>query len=126
MSLVIIDGIEFDVGIVNIVRKASFNKEFIGTTMDLTKHYDVRGTYYDYDVTFHTRAMNTEDFDNLYELLTNPQESHEVTLPYNDSTITFLAHTTVAEDRLIFKYRPKTKWGELKVVFEALEPQKEA
>lgn len=126
MSLVVIDGNEFEIGIIKITRRASFSQESLGITMDLKKHYDVRGTYYDYDVEFFTKNMNVVDYDNLYELLTLPQESHTVTLPYGQSTITFEAKVTVAQDDLLFKYTPKTKWGGIKVTFEALEPQKEA
>jgi len=126
MSLVVIDGNEFEIGIIKITRRASFSQESLGITMDLKKHYDVKGTYYDYDVEFFTKNMNVVDYDNLYELLTLPQESHTVTLPYGQSTITFEAKVTVAQDDLLFKYTPKTKWGGIKVTFEALEPQKEA
>lgn len=126
MSLVVIDGNEFEIGIIKITRRASFSQESLGVTMDLKKHYDVKGTYYDYDVEFFTKNMNVVDYDNLYELLTLPQESHTVTLPYGQSTITFEAKVTVAQDDLLFKYTPKTKWGGIKVTFEALEPQKEA
>lgn len=126
MSLVVIDGNEFEIGVIKITRRASFSQESLGITMDLKKHYDARGTYYDYDVEFYTRNMNVTDYDNLYELLTEPQESHTVTLPYGQTTITFEAKVTVAQDDMISRYTSKTKWGGIKVTFEALEPQKEA
>ena len=50
--MILIDNEKFDVGITKITSKASQLAESLGTTMDGTKHYDVKGTYYDYDVVF--------------------------------------------------------------------------
>lgn len=121
-----IDNETFDVGIIKITRKVSQLAESLGTTMDGTKHYDVKGTYYDYDVAFNTRAMNVAEYDKLYDLVTAPVESHEVTLPFGQSTITFLARTKVGNDSIIFNYTNSRKWGGFTVTFESLIPQKEA
>lgn len=126
MSLITIDSNTFDVGIVKITRKASQSKESLGITLDGRKHYDVKGTYYDYDVQFNLRAMNVNDYDALYELLTEPVEYHTVTLPYGQSTITFIANTKVADDSLVRNFNKMKRWSGFKVTFEALEPQKEA
>lgn len=124
--MIIIDNETFDIGIVKITRKVSISKESLGTTLDGTKHYDVNGTYFDYDVTFNTRAMNVKDYDRLYDLITDPVESHIVTLPYAQSTITFPAHTKAGNDSMVFKYGNVRKWGGFTVTFESLIPQKEA
>lgn len=124
--MITIDNNTYEVGIVKITRKASMKSESLGTTMDLRKHYDVKGTYYDYDVEFGTSHMNFEDYSTLYEILTTPQESHIVTLPYNQTTLTFEAKVSVASDTLIRSFSSVKKWGTLKVTFEALTPQKEA
>ncbi|MBQ8298667.1 MAG: hypothetical protein IJX99_02185 [Clostridia bacterium] len=123
--MIIIDGQTFDVGITKITRKASQSAESLGTTLDGKKHYDVKGTYYDYDVTFNTRAMNVVAYDRLYELITEPVEHHTVTIPYGQSTITFLARTKVGNDTLKFNYTNAKKWGGFTVTFESLEPQRE-
>jgi hypothetical protein len=124
--MITIDGTNYDIGVISITRKASHKLESLGTTMDLKKHYDIQGTYYDYEVEFYTRKMNVAQYDLLYDALTTPVESHEVTLPYGQSTITFNARTQVANDKLLSYYSTKKKWGSLKVTFEALEPEKEA
>lgn len=123
--MIIIDEETFDVGIVKITRKVTQSAESLGTTLDGKKHYDVKGTYYDYDVTFNTRALNVEEYDRLYEIITDPVEAHTVTLPYGQSTITFLARTKAGNDTLIFNYSNMKKWGGFTVTFESLEPQKE-
>lgn len=124
--MITIDNNQYDVGIVKITRKASQKIESLGTTMDLHKHYDIQGTYYDYEVEIATRKLSITDYDNLYELLTTPVESHTVTLPYGQTTLTFTARVSVASDVLVQSFTNFKKWGTLKVTFEALTPQKEA
>lgn len=121
-----IDNNSYDVGVVKITRKASQKIESLGTTMDLRKHYDVKGTYYDYEVELATKHMNVTDYDNLYEAITTPQESHTVTLPYGQTTLTFEARISVASDNLIQSFSTFKKWGSIRITFEALTPQKEA
>ena len=124
--MITIDGTDYDVGVISVTRKVSQKVENLGTTMDLKKHYDVQGTYYDYEVEFYTRKMNVAQYDLLYDALTTPVESHVVTLPYAQTTITINARTSVANDKLLSYFSTKRKWGSLKVTFEALEPEKEA
>ena len=124
--MITIDNNYYDVGIIKITRKATQDIDKIGTTMDLRKHYDIKGTYYDYDVELATYKMQVAEYDSLYEILTAPQESHTVTLPYGQTTLTFEARVSVASDTLIKSFTAFKKWSSLKVTFEALTPQKEA
>ena len=124
--MITIDNVTYDVGIIKITRKAQLNQESLGTTLDLRKHYDVRGTYYDYEVEFYTKNMDVASYDSLYEIITTPTESHTVTLPYGQNTLTFEAKLSITTDSVLFKNTQKTKWGGFKVTFESLTPQKEA
>lgn len=124
--MITIDNNSYDVGIIKITRRATQDIDKLGTTMDLRKHYDIKGTYYDYEVELATYKMQLADYDNLYEVLTTPQESHTVTLPYGQTTLTFEARVSVASDSLIKSFTALKKWSSLKVTFEALTPQKEA
>lgn len=124
--MITIDNNTYSVGIIKITRKATQKIENLGTTLDLRKHYDIKGTYYDYEVELATSRLNVTDYDNLYEVLTAPQESHTVTLPYGQSTLTFEARVSVANDSIVQSFTSLKKWGTLKVTFEALTPQKEA
>ena len=124
--MITIDNNTYNVGIIKVTRKASQKIENLGVTLDLRKHYDIKGIYYDYDVEVATQHMNVVDYDNLYEAITTPQESHTVTLPYGQSTITFEARISIASDVLVKSYTTFKKWGTLKITFEALSPQKEA
>lgn len=108
--MITIDNNTYEVGIIKITRKASMKTESLGTTMDLRKHYDIKGTYYDYEVELATSRMNVADYDSLYEILTAPQESHTVTMPYGQTTLTFEARTSVASDSLIKSFTTLKKW----------------
>lgn len=108
--MITIDNNTYDVGIIKITRKASMNIESLGTTMDLRKHYDIKGTYYDYEVELATNRMKVEEYDDLYEILTTPQESHTVTMPYGQTTLTFEARISVASDSLIKSFTSLKKW----------------
>ena len=124
--MITIDDVTYKVGIIKFTRTASQELESLGTTLDLRKHYDVKGTYYDYEVELATNNLDVGTYDELYEVLTNPQESHVVTMPYGQSSITFEARVSVASDSLVKNYNIFKKWGSIKVKFEALTPQKEA
>lgn len=124
--MITIDNVNYDVGIVKITRKVSTDADSLGITLDGRKHYNVKGTYFDYDVQFNTKAMNVAQYDALYEKLVEPVEYHTVTLPYGQSTITFIAKTKVGNDSLIHNFTSLKKWGGFTVTFEALEPQMEA
>lgn len=116
-----IDGEKFDVGIVNITRKASLITRNLGETLDGISHVQAVGTRYDYEVTFLTKRMNVAEYDRLYELLTSPVDSHIVTMPYGQSTITFNATVSTGSDSIVFDYTNLRRWNQLKVNFEALE-----
>lgn len=122
--MITIDGQTFDVGIINIERKATIEKELIGTTIDGANHYNTTGTRYDYDVTFATKKMNIEEYNRLYEVLTAPVDTHSVTMPYGQTTITFNASIVGASDNIIANYNNFRRWSELKISFDSAELQR--
>lgn len=124
--MITIDGETYNVGIVKVTRKVSMDADYNGITLDGRKHYNVKGTYFDYDVQFNTRAMNVAQYDALWSKLVEPVEYHTVTLPYAQSTITFIAKLKVGNDSLVHKFSQLKKWGGFTATFEALEPQMEA
>ena len=96
--MITIDGQTFRIGIIKITRKASLNRESHGTTLDGRKHYDALGTYFDYDVTIDTKAINVKEYDRLYEVITQPVEYHIVTMPYGQDEISFKAMIKTSND----------------------------
>ena len=124
-QVVTIDGTSFDVGVSYIKRKARIED---GPNAGESKRgdwiRDVYGTFYDYILAFDTSAgLTREDYDKLYDILTSPVEFHTLVVPYGQSTLTFYAGITGAEDNVILM-DDGTVWGNLSITFRAKAPQR--
>lgn len=124
-QVVTIDSASFDVGVVYIKRQARIPD---GPNQGESKRgdwiRDVYGTFYDYILAFDTSAGLTKaDYDTLYQLITSPVEFHTLTVPYGQSTMTFFAGITGAEDNVILM-DDGTVWGNLSITFRAKAPQR--
>ena len=124
-QVVTIDGASFDVGVEYIKRQARIED---GPNAGNSKRgdwiRDVYGTYYDYILAFDTSAgLTRADYDTLYSILTAPVEFHTLVVPYGQSTLTFAAGITGAEDNVILM-DDGTVWGNLSITFRAKSPQR--
>ena len=124
-QVVTIDGTPFDVGVAYIKRKARIPD---GPNAGESKRgdwiRDVYGTFYDYILAFDTSAgLSKEDYDTMYSLLTAPVEFHTLVVPYGQSTLSFNAGITGAEDSVILM-DDGTVWGNLSITFRAKKPQR--
>ena len=124
-QVVTIDGASFDVGVEYIKRQARIED---GPNAGNSKRgdwiRDVYGTYYDYTLAFDTSAgLSRADYDTLYSILTAPVEFHTLVVPYGQSTLTFAAGITGAEDNVILM-DDGTVWGNLSITFRAKSPQR--
>ena len=126
-QVVTIDGASFDVGVEYIKRQARIED---GPNAGNSKRgdwiRDVYGTYYDYILAFDTSAgLTRADYGTLYSILTAPVEFHTLVVPYGQSTLTFAAGITGAEDNVILM-DDGTVWGNLSITFRAKSPQRVA
>ena len=126
-QVVTIDGASFDVGVEYIKRQARIED---GPNAGNSKRgdwiRDVYGTYYDYILAFDTSAgLTRADYDTLYSILTAPVEFHTLVVPYGQSTLSFTAGITGAEDNVILM-DDGTAWGNLSITFRAKSPQRVA
>ena len=126
-QVVTIDGASFDVGVEYIKRQARIED---GPNAGNSKRgdwiRDVYGTYYDYILAFATSAgLSRADYDTLYSILTAPVEFHTLVVPYGQSTLSFAAGITGAEDNVILM-DDGTVWGNLSITFRAKSPQRVA
>ena len=124
-QVVTIDGTSFDVGVEYIKRQARIED---GPNAGNSKRgdwiRDVYGTYYDYILAFDTSAgLSRADYDTLYSILTAPVEFHTLVVPYGQSTLSFAAGITGAEDNVILM-DDGTVWGNLSITFRAKSPQR--
>ena len=124
-QVVTIDGTSFDVGVEYIKRQARIED---GPNAGNSKRgdwiRDVYGTFYDYILAFDTSSgLSREDYDTLYGILTAPVEFHTLVVPYGQSTLSFQAGITGAEDNVILM-DDGTVWGNLSITFRAKSPQR--
>ena len=124
-QVVTIDGTSFDVGVEYIKRQARIED---GPNAGNSKRgdwiRDVYGTFYDYILSFDTSAgLTRADYDTLYSVITAPVEFHTLVVPYGQSTLTFYAGITGAEDNVILM-DDGTVWGNLSITFRAKAPQR--
>ena len=124
-QVVTIDGASFDVGVTRIRRKARIPD---GPNAGEAKRgdwiRDVYGTFYDYILAFDTSTgLTRADYDTLYSVITAPVEFHTLVVPYGQSTLSFYAGITGAEDNVILM-DDGTVWGNLSITFRAKAPQR--
>ena len=124
-QVVTIDGTSFDVGVEYIKRQARIED---GPNAGNSKRgdwiRDVYGTFYDYILAFDTSSgLSREDYDTMYGILTAPVEFHTLVVPYGQSTLSFEAGITGAEDNVILM-DDGTVWGNLSITFRAESPQR--
>ena len=124
-QVVTIDGTSFDVGVEYIKRQARIED---GPNAGNSKRgdwiRDVYGTFYDYILAFDTSSgLSREDYDTMYGILTAPVEFHTLVVPYGQSTLSFQAGITGAEDNVILMDNG-TIWGNLSITFRAKSPQR--
>ena len=124
-QVVTIDGTSFDVGVEYIKRQARIED---GPNAGNSKRgdwiRDVYGTFYDYILAFDTSSgLSREDYDTMYGILTAPVEFHTLVVPYGQSTLSFQAGITGAEDNVILM-DDGTLWGNLSITFRAKSPQR--
>lgn len=84
---------------------------------------DVVGTGYSYDISIEQNPLHPEDYDELYEVLSAPVESHEIEMPYGQESITYNAGVKSLRDTYGgnngFQH-----WRNLSVTFSYIELQR--
>ena len=83
---------------------------------------DIIGTFYNYTIELSTNQLSRQEYDELYEILSSPEDYHSITVPYAQSTLTFDAYVTSGEDVADKIDSSGTKWSGLSVNFIMMEP----
>lgn len=85
------------------------------------------GTYYDYTLTISILDFPENEYDELYEILSAPVDSHTVEMPYGRTgTITYEAMIEAGDDELSVMNEDENEWADLIVTFRAKKPQRKA
>lgn len=85
---------------------------------------DIIGTYYNYTLEIDSNESDPAEYDRLYEALSAPVDSHTITVPYAQGTMTFEAYVANGEDELVKCYEAINGWSGLSINFVAMEPKR--
>lgn len=122
-----IDGIEFTKGVIPKVKRnfQITDGENAGRLIITAKmERDIIGTFYNYTMTIDSRFMSAEEYDELYDILSAPVDSHIIEIPYGQTTLIYEAYVTNGSDELVIINNKKNKWANLQFNFIAMEPQR--
>ena len=125
MRYITVDNIEYKVNLVyaSLVRKFSILEgDNSGSTIIGRQRRDIIGTTYEYELAIEQDPDNSADYDALYEVLSAPVESHRVSFPYGQSTLSFDAMITDGEDTYGGTFGGVELWSGLKIRFVSIEP----
>lgn len=123
-----VDGVTYDVDAVflgegSIKRKFTvLDGENAGRLLNGSMTRDIIGTYYNYSLTIDTNKLSPEEYDNLYEVLSAPTESHTFTFPYGQSELKFDGYISSGSDTLKYVRNGVIYWGDFTIEVVCMEP----
>jgi hypothetical protein len=120
--MIIIDDESFDVPFVQVTRKADVLDKYAERTADGVLHREIIGVYYNYSAIFGA-ILDRDEYQRLWDKLTEPTEFHTVTVPGTDGDYTYTAYISSVSDKLRrIKDGDKIYWSELTANFIAQSP----
>lgn len=121
--MIIIDGITYDVELIDLDRKMEFlDSSETGRLADYDLYRELGGVFYNYELKLGT-SNHSADYDALWEKLSEPVNFHEVTVPYGSSgNYTFKAYFSSVQDKLMMQKNGKYYWKGLTVKYIAKRP----
>lgn len=122
-----IDSVEYDV----LLEFGSLGRSFeivqgknAGVAIPGNDIQDILGTRYSYTVRILPRLKNADVYDALWEVLSAPVESHQVSFPYGQTVISFAAKVVSGADTFMGQFAGKNRWSGVTVTFVPIAPQR--
>lgn len=78
---------------------------------------DLKGTKFPYTMRVEPDPRYPQDFDDFFTVLTSPVDSHTVTLPYNNETITYQAMIDTVSRTYAGKVGGRRRWKNMTVAY---------
>jgi hypothetical protein len=119
--MIILDGISYDIPIVNVIRTADFLDKYAERTEDGVLHRELIGVYFNYRLQF-GQITNVFDYAAFWNKLTEAVEFHTVTVPGENGDYTFIVYFASISDELRKTKAGISFWKNLTVNFIAKEP----
>lgn len=98
------------------------DRDTAGRTTDGNMKRDIIGTYYNYVIQIDAQGLDVHEYDDLYEILSAPINSHTLEVPYGQGTFVFEAYVANVDDNLKLARNGINLWGDLSVTFTAMAP----
>lgn len=113
-----------NVSIVSLQRESSvLDGENAGRLKNGNLTRDVIGTFYNYALVVSPDLNHLSEYDDLYNTITSPVESHRVSMAFGQGVLGFDAYVTSASDELR-RIGNKNIWKNLSFAVIAMEPQR--
>ena len=122
MALFSIDGEEFNIPLVSLKRESSVLDKYATRTEGGDLQREIIGVYYNYTLTFPNLNLDREEYDRLWQKITEPVEFHDFVVPSSDGTFSFTGYITTSGDELKRSRDGKHYWGGLSIKFIAKAP----
>lgn len=119
--MITIDGVSFDIPYLGVTRRADFLDKYAERTEDGVLHRSLIGVYFNYQLRLGS-TTDTDEYNALWDKLTEPQEFHTVTVPEGDGYFTYTAYFSNVGDELRKIKDGTFYWKNLTVNFIAKEP----
>ena len=125
-SILSLDGkAYFNLHVVSCKRSFSvLDGDNVGRVMTGAMTRDIIGTYYNYSLEIDPVSSDPEEYDDFYESISAPVDSHVLTVPYAQGTMTFDAYVANGDDELVSRYGDRSEWQNLSINFVAMKPKR--
>lgn len=97
-----------------------------GDMMSGRHERDLVGTGYTYEMAIEPDPDFPADYNALFDAISAPVDSHVITVPYGQGTMTYAAEIVSGQDTYQGTLSGVEQWGGLTVTFRYISPQKEA
>lgn len=124
---IVMDGVTYRVRIVYDTMRRQFSLRSgpnAGVMLSGREERDLLGTAYGYSMSVEPDPAFRQDYDDFFEAISAPVDTHQITLPYGQSTITYDAMIESGEDTFGGRLGGQNVWKGLTVYYRPIEPQR--
>lgn len=126
MDVFTIDNVAYPkIHVVKLTRKFSIlDGPLAGRNVQGEMIRDVIGTFYNYSLELACTNLTQAEYHEFYEIISSPQDSHVLEVPYGQTTLTFDAYITSGEDELKYMSETENIWRGITCEFIAMKPKR--
>ena len=116
-----IDGIDYNIPLASVKRTADFLDKFAERTEDGDLKREILGVYFNYQLSIGT-INDEEEYEKVYDKLTEPVEYHDFELPTTRGTYQFRGYISSVSDEIEKIFSDTARFKGLSCKFTAKKP----